>query len=178
MATREPPKAEIMKPAITAVKIPASGFTPDAIAKAIANGRATIPTVMPAIKSAKKFCAEYPFSASTNFGRNGMDFQKDMISKRQREQIVERYGLISMFFRHASFRRGRSRGAFGAVRGACSRFSGPTDYQQRQQADRAPYASRGIMRLGLFFSAIDRKSPARGQQSGEQWIRTTFFHNS
>ena len=36
-----------------AVKIPAAGFTPDAIAKAIANGKATIPTMTPAIKSEK-----------------------------------------------------------------------------------------------------------------------------
>ena len=43
-----------MKPAITAVKIPASGLTPDAIANAIASGKATIPTVMPATRSAPK----------------------------------------------------------------------------------------------------------------------------
>ena len=34
-----------------AVKIPAAGFTPEAIAKAMASGRATIPTITPAIKS-------------------------------------------------------------------------------------------------------------------------------
>jgi hypothetical protein len=54
MLTFVPPKAEMRKPAMTAVKIPASGFTPDAIAKAIASGSATMPTVRPAIRSAVK----------------------------------------------------------------------------------------------------------------------------
>ena len=44
--------AEMMKPAMIAVKMPASGFTPEAIANAIASGSATIPTVMPASTSA------------------------------------------------------------------------------------------------------------------------------
>ena len=50
--TFEPPRAEIKKPAMTAVKIPASGLTPEAMAKAMASGSATIPTVTPAMRSA------------------------------------------------------------------------------------------------------------------------------
>src|ERR1019366_5305591 len=65
-----PQSAEMMKPAITAVKMPASGLTPEAVAKAIVSGSATMPTVMPATRSAKKSFDEYPFSVSTNFGRN------------------------------------------------------------------------------------------------------------
>ena len=42
---------------MTAVKIPASGLTPDAMAKAMASGSATTPTVSPAARSAKN-CAE------------------------------------------------------------------------------------------------------------------------
>ena len=51
ICTRDPPRAEITKPAMIAVKMPASGFTPLAIAKAMASGRATIPTVRPAMMS-------------------------------------------------------------------------------------------------------------------------------
>jgi hypothetical protein len=36
-----------------AVMIPFSGDTPEAIPKAMANGRATIPTIIPAIRSAE-----------------------------------------------------------------------------------------------------------------------------
>ena len=55
MATLVPPSAEMIKPAMTAVKMPASGLTPEAIANAIASGSATMPTVNPAKRSAKKF---------------------------------------------------------------------------------------------------------------------------
>jgi hypothetical protein len=48
----EPPKAEIAKPATIAQYKPAWGGTPDAIAKAIARGSATRPTVIPATRSA------------------------------------------------------------------------------------------------------------------------------
>ena len=51
--TRLPPKNEIQNPATIAVNRPRSGPTPLAIAKAIANGSATIPTIIPAIKSLK-----------------------------------------------------------------------------------------------------------------------------
>jgi hypothetical protein len=40
-------------PATTAQYNPASGWTPDEMAKAIASGRATRPTVSPAIRSVK-----------------------------------------------------------------------------------------------------------------------------
>jgi hypothetical protein len=56
--TRVPPTAETIKPAMTAVKMPASGFTPDAIANAMANGRATIPTVTPATMSCMNVALE------------------------------------------------------------------------------------------------------------------------
>ena len=46
--TRLPPKRDMSPPAIMAVKIPTSGFSPLAIANAIAKGSATIPTVNPA----------------------------------------------------------------------------------------------------------------------------------
>ena len=54
ICTLEPPSAEMMKPATMAVKIPCSGLTPEAIANAIASGKATTPTVSPAIASAMK----------------------------------------------------------------------------------------------------------------------------
>ena len=50
----EPPNAEIRNPAMTAVYKPACGGTPDEMAKAIANGSATRPTVSPATRSDKK----------------------------------------------------------------------------------------------------------------------------
>ena len=54
ICTREPLKSEIKKPAIMAVNKPASGFSPEAIANAIASGSATTATVSPAPKSLKK----------------------------------------------------------------------------------------------------------------------------
>ena len=52
ICTFEPPRAEIRKPATMAVIRPCSGLRPEAIAKAIASGSATMPTVMPAPTSA------------------------------------------------------------------------------------------------------------------------------
>ncbi|MNT86446.1 hypothetical protein D3C72_2267400 [compost metagenome] len=49
-----PPSSEVRKPAMTAVKMPACGGTPLAMANAIASGSATMPTVMPAIRSWRK----------------------------------------------------------------------------------------------------------------------------
>lgn len=49
----DPPRAEITKPATIAQYRPASGGTPEAMAKAIARGRATRPTVTPDRTSAK-----------------------------------------------------------------------------------------------------------------------------
>jgi hypothetical protein len=50
------PNAEIKKPAMMAVNKPASGLTPEAMAKAMASGKATMPTVTPAPRSDKKCC--------------------------------------------------------------------------------------------------------------------------
>ncbi len=51
ICTREPPSAETRSPPMIAVKIPISGFRPDAIASASASGSATMPTVNPAARS-------------------------------------------------------------------------------------------------------------------------------
>ena len=52
------PKAEIKKPATIAVNKPASGGTPLAMAKAMAKGKATIPTITPASASEANVFAE------------------------------------------------------------------------------------------------------------------------
>ena len=70
ICTRLPPSSETTNPATTAVMIPFSGDTPEAIPKAIANGRATMPTTRPAIRSAENVWREYPRSTSKNRGRN------------------------------------------------------------------------------------------------------------
>jgi len=57
ICTREPPSAAMMKPAMMAVKMPASGLTPLPMAKAMASGSATRPTVMPAPASAARSAA-------------------------------------------------------------------------------------------------------------------------
>src|SRR5271170_6885083 len=67
--TRDPPRAEIKKPAMTAVKMPACGAAPEAIPKAMASGSATIPTVIPAAKSEKNFRLLYSFKQSISLGR-------------------------------------------------------------------------------------------------------------
>jgi len=60
-----------MNPAINAVKRPFSGETPEAIAKAIASGIATIPVIIPANISLKSCSFEIPSSKTTNnFGVN------------------------------------------------------------------------------------------------------------
>jgi len=53
----EPPSAEIRKPVTMAQYRPACGDTPEAIANAIARGKATRPTVTPANKVGQKFMA-------------------------------------------------------------------------------------------------------------------------
>jgi hypothetical protein len=57
------------KPAMMAVNKPASGLSPDAMAKAMAKGKATTPTVMPAAMSAPNCSREYPCNESTSLGR-------------------------------------------------------------------------------------------------------------
>ena len=76
ICVREPPSAEIRKPATTAVYKPACGVTPEAIPKAIARGSATSPTVMPASRSCRNAFALYVLRARTDFGRFGL--LKDM----------------------------------------------------------------------------------------------------
>ncbi len=49
-----PPSAEIRNPAMMAVHRPAPGGRPLAMAKAMASGSATMPTVMPAPTSARQ----------------------------------------------------------------------------------------------------------------------------
>ena len=67
---REPPKTDMTRPAIMAVMSPCCGVTPDAIPKAIASGRAMIPTIMPAMRSETKLSLLYlPFLKRwKNFG--------------------------------------------------------------------------------------------------------------
>ncbi len=54
----DPPSAEIKNPATMAQYSPDCGGTPEAIAKAIARGSATSPTVTPAIRSLRNVRAE------------------------------------------------------------------------------------------------------------------------
>jgi len=51
ICTRDPPSAEIRKPATMAVQMPAVGDMPLAMAKAMASGSASTPTVRPADRS-------------------------------------------------------------------------------------------------------------------------------
>ena len=74
ICTREPPSAEIRKPATMAVKRPRSGLTPLAIAKAIASGSATMPTITPATTSAKNWSRVYPLSVVTSLGTSASKF--------------------------------------------------------------------------------------------------------
>ena len=48
ICTRVPPSTEVARPATMAVYRPCAGFAPEAIAKAIASGSATMPTTTPA----------------------------------------------------------------------------------------------------------------------------------
>ena len=51
ICTRLPPSSETTSPARMAVTMPFSGDTPEAMPNAIASGSATMPTMMPAIRS-------------------------------------------------------------------------------------------------------------------------------
>lgn len=51
-----------------AVMMPFSGVTPEAIPNAMASGSATMPTMMPAMRSDMKFFLLYDFSVSNNWG--------------------------------------------------------------------------------------------------------------
>ena len=58
ICTLLPPRKETMNPPIIAVINPFSGLTPEAIPNAMASGRATMPTMIPAIRSAMNFSLE------------------------------------------------------------------------------------------------------------------------
>ena len=58
ICTLLPPKKEMMNPAMMAVMMPFSGDTPEAIPKAMASGKATMPTMIPAITSAASVSLE------------------------------------------------------------------------------------------------------------------------
>ena len=66
--TDEPPRSDTMKPPIMAVIRPVSGDTPLAIPKAMAKGKATMPTITPAMRSAMKRSRLYPLNTSSSFG--------------------------------------------------------------------------------------------------------------
>ena len=71
ICTLLPPSKEIRKPATIAVIKPFSGETPEATAKAMARGRATIPTTIPANMSDIICSLEIPaFNKLKNFGIN------------------------------------------------------------------------------------------------------------
>ena len=65
-----PPRNETRNPPTTALIGPFSGETPEAIAKAIAKGRATIPTIMPATTSFIIRSAVSSGKIENNFGLN------------------------------------------------------------------------------------------------------------
>src|SRR5712691_66062 len=64
----EPPSAEIRKPVTIAQYSPACGERPEAMAKAIAKGRATRPTVTPASKSERNLWRSYSRNRIIDFG--------------------------------------------------------------------------------------------------------------
>ena len=68
ICTLLPPSAEITNPATIAVKIPASGPTPDASASAMDNGRAMIATIIPAVTSLTNCSRLYVFIHVSNIG--------------------------------------------------------------------------------------------------------------
>ncbi len=58
ICTRLPPSADMMKPPMIAVKMPRSGLTPLAMAKAIASGSETTTTIKPAPRSPRNVFME------------------------------------------------------------------------------------------------------------------------
>src|SRR6266566_4321183 len=99
ICTREPPRAEIRKPATIAVNRPRSGPTPLAIANAIASGSATIPTITPAVRSVTNCPRVYPLSVVKSFGTSVSRFpplnatgesMKSLGLAREPQQMVQR----------------------------------------------------------------------------------------
>jgi hypothetical protein len=71
--TRLPPSEAISIPAMMAVIKPFSGETPEAMAKAIARGNATIPTIIPETISFDNVSLEIPsLKIENNFGVNSV----------------------------------------------------------------------------------------------------------
>ena len=68
ICTLLPPSSEIMNPATIAVMMPFSGVTPEAIPNAMASGRATMPTMMPAMRSLMNVLRLYDFSVVNSWG--------------------------------------------------------------------------------------------------------------
>lgn len=68
ICTLLPPSSDTRKPATMAVMMPFSGVTPEAMPNAMASGSATMPTMMPAMRSDIKFFLLYDFSVSNNWG--------------------------------------------------------------------------------------------------------------
>ena len=58
--TREPPMAETIAPPMIAVNRPRSGFTPEAMAKAIESGSAIVATLRPASRSRRNWSLVRP----------------------------------------------------------------------------------------------------------------------
>ena len=73
ICTREPPNADTINPATMAVYNPYCGGTPDEMANAIANGSATRPTVIPAVRSAANNFTEYWRRQWIDFGISPRD---------------------------------------------------------------------------------------------------------
>jgi len=69
-------------PATIAVNSPRSGPTPLAIAKAMASGSATIPTMTPAIRSARNCSRVYPASVVRSFGTSLSRFPRRKATQR------------------------------------------------------------------------------------------------
>src|SRR3546814_13929601 len=90
---REPPKADMRKPAITAVTSPLSGDAPLAIASAMDKGSATTATVRPASASARRLSSLYHSRRTvTSFGVSEFVLIVDQLRRS-----------------HATVRRGRAR---------------------------------------------------------------------
>ena len=68
ICTLLPPSSEMMNPATMAVMMPFSGVTPEAIPKAMASGSATMPTMMPAMRSLMNVLRLYDLSVVNSWG--------------------------------------------------------------------------------------------------------------
>src|SRR5574344_30349 len=95
ICTLLPPKAETITPATMAVIIPFSGLTPEAIAKAMASGKATIPTIRPAIRSELKVFLLYFFNVETKIGLNSNAFILFVLHCYSEYNEMQRYDKLS-----------------------------------------------------------------------------------